>query len=92
MKSTGIVGESGEASFSFGDVVVLCDGSLAVVYAVPDSQRHLRCLALDDLGNLALRCELPEIVLAERSDVRRVVASREELAPEIQRALQRAAL
>ena len=92
MKSSGMLGESGEASFSFGDVVVLCDGSLAVVYSAPDSQRHLRCLALDDLGNLALRCELPEIVLAERSDVRRVVASREELAPEIQRALQHADL
>jgi len=46
-------------------------------------------VALDELGNLALRCELPEIVLAERSDVRRVVASREDLVAQIHRALER---
>lgn len=82
-----------EASpFSLGDVVVLCDGSLAVVYAAWESQRHLHCLALDELGNLAMRCDLPEIVLAERSDVRRVVASREDLVSQIHAALERMAL
>ena len=89
MEEDGIVEISGDTVLSLGDVVVLCDGSLAVVYAAWGSRRHLQCVALDELGNLALRCELPEIVLAQRSDVRRVVASREDLVAQIHRALER---
>lgn len=80
-----------ETEFCLGDVVVLCDGSMAVIYAAQDSQRHLHCIAVDELGNLAMRCDLPEIVLAERSDVRRVVACRQDLVTEIQKALERMA-
>ena len=92
MAALGIAETRGEAVLSFGDVVLLCDGSMAVVYAAWESQRHLRCLALDEVGNLAMRCDLPEIVLAERSDIRRVVACREELVSEIHGALERVTL
>ena len=87
-----VAGVRRQTKLCLGDVVVLCDGSLAVIYSARESQRHLHCIAVDELGNLAMRCNLPEIVLAERSDVRRVVACRQDLVAEIRTALERMVL
>lgn len=71
----------------YGDVVVLSDGSLAVVWAPDRGNGQVVGFELDPLGNLALTGETPEIVIAGRESVQRVVGHHDELAPEIRTAL-----
>jgi len=80
---------SGSPLLRFGDVVVLSDGTLGVVAEPGRGAGLVTCLELDELGNLARRGRDPEILMAPRDSIHRVVGCRSELGPEIRRALQR---
>ena len=71
----------------YGDVVIFSDGSLAVVWAPDRGNGQVVGFELDELGNLAISGETPEIVIAGRETVQRVVGHHEELPPEIRSAL-----
>jgi hypothetical protein len=79
----------GDASaIRYGDVVIFSDGSLAVVWAPDRGNGQVMGLELDELGNLAVSGEIPEIVIAGRETVQRVVGHHDELPPEIRSALE----
>ena len=71
----------------YGDVVIFSDGSLAVVWAADRGNGQLVGLELDELGNLAVSGETPEIVIAGQETVTRVVGHHHELSPELRSAL-----
>ena len=71
----------------YGDVVVFSDGSLAVVWAPDFGNGQLVGLELDELGNLQASGDTPEIVIAARDNVARVVGHHDELPPELRSAL-----
>ena len=71
----------------YGDVVIFSDGSLAVVWSPDRGNGQVVGLTLDELGNLAVCGETPEIVIAGRESVARVVGRHEELPPELRSAL-----
>lgn len=83
-EAEGILGVSG---IHYGDVVIFSDGSLAVVWAPDRGNGQLVGLELDELGNLAVSGETPEIVIAGRESVTRVVGHHDELPPELRSAL-----
>jgi hypothetical protein len=72
----------------FGDVVLLSDGSLGLVY-LPDQGRELMaCFDFDPLGDLpALEAER-ETIIASRDSIARVVRSHAELPERTQRRLE----
>ena len=77
-----------DAPVSVGDVVVLSDGSLAVV-CVPEAVTHqAACFELDECGNLAVCSEGPEVVLADWDAIARVVGSQDELSSELRDAIE----
>ena len=71
----------------YGDVVIFSDGSLAVVWAPDCGNGQLVGLELDELGNLQVSGATPEIVIAARDSVARVVGHHDELPPELRSAL-----
>lgn len=72
----------------FGDVVLLSDGSLGVVY-LPDQGRDLlACFELDELGNLPRFERERETIIAGRDSIERVVGSHAELPKRIQQRLE----
>jgi hypothetical protein len=73
----------------FGDVVVLSDGTLGVVAEPGRCAGLVTCLELDELGNLARCGRDPEILMAPRDSIHRVVGCRSELGEEIRRAIER---
>jgi hypothetical protein len=77
----------GVSVIRYGDVVIFSDGSLAVVWSADRGNGQLVGLELDELGNLAISGETPEIVIAGRETVARVVGHHEELPAELRSAL-----
>ena len=77
----------GGAPVLFGDVVVLSDGSLAVVWAPNRGGDQIMGFELDELGNLAFSGEAPEIVIAGWEAIHRVVGHHDELPPDVRSAL-----
>ena len=71
-----------------GDVVVLNDGSLAVVCLADAGNGQLACLELDELGNLALCGDEPEIVITDPETVHRTVGRRAELSGALRTAIE----
>jgi len=70
-----------------GDVVVLSDGTLGVVAEPGCGAGLVTCLELDELGNLPRSGRDPEILMAPRDSIHRVVGCRSELDHEIRRAI-----
>ena len=75
------------SALRYGDVVIFSDGSLAVVWSPDRGNGQVVGFELDELGNLAISGETPEIVIAGRESVQRVVGHHDELPPEIRSAL-----
>jgi hypothetical protein len=72
----------------FGDVVLLSDGSLGVVY-LPDQGRDLlACFELDELGNLPKAERERETIIACPDSITRVVRSHADLPQRIRRRLE----
>jgi hypothetical protein len=85
MRSPKSRGDAG--AICYGDVVIFSDGSLAVVWAPDRGNGQVVGFELDELGNLAVSGETPEIVIAGRDTVQRVVGHHDELPREIRSAL-----
>ncbi len=72
----------------FGDLVLLSDGSLGLVY-LPDQGRELMaCFELDELGELPTNEAERETIIASRDSIARVVRSHADLPERIQRRLE----
>jgi len=72
----------------FGDVVLLSDGSLGVVFMPDQGKRLLSCFELDDLGNLPGPERDREIVISDWDTVERVIGSHCELPAAMQHRLE----
>ncbi|MDH3518916.1 MAG: hypothetical protein OEM49_00540 [Myxococcales bacterium] len=72
----------------FGDVVLLSDGSLGVVFMPDQGKNLLSCFELDDLGNLPQAERDREIVIAGWDSIERVIGSHGELPEWMQRRLE----
>jgi hypothetical protein len=72
----------------FGDVVLLSDGSLGVVFMPDQGKRLLSCFELDDLGNLPGSERDREIVISDWDSVERIIGSHCELPTAIQHRLE----
>jgi hypothetical protein len=71
----------------FGDLVLLSDGSLGLVY-LPDQGRELMaCFELDELGDLPADEEKCETIIASRDSIARVVRSHADLPGRMQQRL-----
>jgi len=72
----------------FGDVVLLSDGSLGVVFMPDQGKRLLSCFELDDLGNLPGSERDREIVISDWDSIERVIGSHGELPAAMQHRLE----
>ena len=73
----------------FGDVVLLSDGSLGVVYLPDQGRELLACFELDELGNLPMAERERETIITSRDSIARVVRSHADLPEKIQERLER---
>jgi hypothetical protein len=72
----------------FGDVALLSDGSLGVVYLPDQGVERMACFELDELGNLPERERERETIIASRDSIARIVRSHAELPERVQRRLE----
>ncbi|HEY5658742.1 MAG TPA: hypothetical protein VIY27_13215 [Myxococcota bacterium] len=79
---------AGDRRVRFGDVVLLSDGSLGVVYLPDQGAELMACFELDELGNLPEQPRDRETLIASRDSIARVVRSHADLPGEIQRRLE----
>jgi hypothetical protein len=72
----------------FGDLVLLSDGSLGLVYLPDQGRELLACFELDPLGELPAIETERETIIASRDSIARVVRSHAELPEQTQRRLE----
>ena len=72
----------------FGDVVLLSDGSLGIVYLPDQGRELLTCFELDELGNLPKAERERETIIASRDSIARVARSHADLPKRIQQRLE----
>lgn len=72
----------------FGDLVLLSDGSLGLVYLPDQGRELLACFEIDELGELPTAEEERETIIASRESIARIVRSHADLPETIQRRLE----
>ena len=82
------IADGSARSVRFGDLVLLSDGSLGLVYLPDQGRELLACFELDDLGDLPAVEAERETIIASRDSIARVVRSHAELPERIQRRLE----